>query len=264
MKKAAAVILILSMLLLSVPSVFAADATEGKCGNDLTWSYDKSTKTLVITGTGAMNNYYSNHKVPWRSIREEVEHISFPSGLTSIGDYAFYGFKNLKELSIPSTVKTIGNGTFSVCTSLKEITLPNGVRDLGGWVFASCTSLEKITIPSTVTSINYECFLNCPSLMDVSIPSGSVSLGVFSFGYNASHAYNYDMILRGVPGSQVQSYAANNFLNFVSIYASSSSSAAAKAAMVSESEANFVLTSADFDGDGKLSAKDILLSKKIG
>ena len=264
MKKTVAVILTLCILMLSVFSVSAASNLEGSCGANLKWSYDSGTKTLTITGAGAMDNYYSNRKVPWRSIREEVEHISFPNGLTSIGDYAFYGFTNLKELNIPSTVKTIGNGTFSVCTSLKEVTLPNGVQDLAGWVFASCTSLEKITIPSSVTNINYECFLNCPSLMDVSIPAGNVSLGVFSFGYNASHAYNYGMILRGVPGSQVQSYAGNNFLNFVSIYANSTSAPATKSAMVGQSTSSFDLRNADYNGDGKLSARDCLLAKKVG
>lgn len=263
LKRAAALALVFTVLLsLSLP-LSAAET----CGESLTWRYDKGTKTLIIEGSGEMTSWHNNRLVPWKSIREEVLHISFPKGLTSVGDYAFYGFKNLREIDLPSTVRSIGNGSFSVCESLTSVTLPKGVTDLGGWVFASCTSLSSISFPTTLKTINYECFLNCPKLMDVKIPSSVTTISGLAFGYGRSHSYNYNMILRGVPGSVVQSYADSNKLRFVSIYSGNainySIADLAVGALTEEENASFEIADADFNGDGIVSAKDSLLYKAV-
>ena len=80
-----------------------------------------------------MNSWHTNRLVPWRDIREKVQHISFPNGLTSIGDYAFYGFKNLKELNIPSTE------VYGVATFYSQFTLkPKGKNKIGVCLGTAC------------------------------------------------------------------------------------------------------------------------------
>lgn len=228
---------------------------EGTMSNNLTWRYDETTKTLIIEGSGAMKEWRNCSLVPWKNIREDVEHISLPEGLTSIGNYAFFKFKNLKEINIPSTVKTIGNGSISVCSSLTEVTVPYGVNLLGGWCFASCTSLENINLPSSLKTISYECFLNCPLLMDVTIPSSVTSIQGYAFGLGVSHRYYYDMVLRGVSGSVVESYANNNMLNFVA-----TNRAIDKSAFTSPVIANAAIS--DMDSDYTITVKDLLLTYK--
>ena len=64
-------------------SIFAsAEATSGICGENLTWNFDKSTGTLTISGTGAMNNAefidsfkYSVIGIDWYYFREDIKKI---------------------------------------------------------------------------------------------------------------------------------------------------------------------------------------------
>lgn len=47
-----------------------------------------------------------------------VEAVILPSGIESIGWFAFYGCVGLRSIAIPSSVKTIEYGAFDGCTSL--------------------------------------------------------------------------------------------------------------------------------------------------
>ena len=261
MKRIIAALLAVLILTVSPIVCFAAEENSGTCGGSLTWYYEESTKTLVIEGTGDMKSWFSNRQVPWKHLRLEAEKLSLPEGLTSVGDYAFYGFEKIPELYIPSTVTRVGHGAFSIWKSLKEVNITKGVRELGGWVFASCTRLEKVTFPSTLTTIDYECFMNCPALMDVTIPSTLTSIGRKSFGTLAGHAVNYDMVLRGVPGSNVQSFASTYFLNFVSVYAKSEAVFGVYEAFRGIESTEYSNSEMDFNGDGIISTKDSLTAK---
>ncbi len=263
MKRIISALIAVLILTMSPIVCSAADENNGICGENLTWRYDEGTKTLIIEGTGDMTNYFSNRQVPWKHLRDEAEALSLPEGLTSVGHYAFYGFEKIPELYIPSTVTYVGNGSFSIWKSLKEVNITSGVKTIDGWVFASCTALEKVTFPSTLTTIGYECFMNCPSLTDVTIPSTVTSIGRKAFGTLAGHAINYDMILRGIPGSNVQSYASTYFVNFVSVYAKTEATAGVYEALRGIESEEFTLSEMDFNGDGIISTKDSLTAKII-
>lgn len=254
--------IVLLFCLLVFPLVNTASAVDASCGDSLTWSYDDSTKTLTISGSGEMTDYYNNRKVPWKSVRSEAENVVLPSGITSIGSYAFFKFEKLKEITIPKGITKIGNGAFGGCTSLSRIVLPETVKSIEGWTFGGCTSLSYIKLPSSLTSINYECFLGCESLMDVTIPSASTSIGGYAFGYLKSHAYNYDMIIRGVPGSSAQSYAQSNKLNFISVYSSQTLTSKQAAELTTAFTYPYSITEVDINADGVFSSRDILVSLK--
>ena len=87
-----------------------------------------------------------------------------PSGVTSIGPYAFSSCKSLTSITIPSSVTSIGGSAFSSCKSLTRITIPDSVTSISNHAFSYCDSLTRIKIPSKVSKISYDAFRNCKKL----------------------------------------------------------------------------------------------------
>ena len=183
-KRIFAAIIAFCMLTVILPmTVIAENPYEGSCGQNggnLNWSYNETTKTLTISGTGNMSNYYSSGtaggRAPWvnSKIKDEIETVVISEGAASIGEYAFFECTGLKNVTIPSTVKTINEGAFYKCSGLTSpqpeksddeivdsITIPYGVTSIGDEVFAHCTGLKKVTIPGSVKSIGERAFSDC-------------------------------------------------------------------------------------------------------
>ncbi|MCR5362334.1 MAG: leucine-rich repeat protein [Bacteroidales bacterium] len=104
-----------------------------------------------------------------------------PSGVTSIGEDAFYGCTGLTSITIPSGVTSIGGGAFLLCTGLTSIEIPSSVTTIGNSAFQRCRVLTSIEIPSSVTSIGSGAFQDCSSLTSIEIPSGVTSIGGWAF-----------------------------------------------------------------------------------
>jgi len=75
---------------------------------------------------------------------------TIPAGVTSIGEYAFYG-TNLTSISIPNSVTSIGDNAF-YHNQLISLTLPNSVTTIGAQAFAS-NQLTSVTIGANVRII---------------------------------------------------------------------------------------------------------------
>ena len=155
-------------------AVFAAISTQaqtsGSCGANLNWSYNGTTKTLTITGSGAMNSYASDSVVPWVNVREEIETVSLPNGLLTIGDRAFRNCKHLSSINIPASVDTIGKYAFYHCEVLPSIVLPSNLHALGSSVFMYCYAMDTIVIPGNITVLPTYIFQSCTGLKSVTLP----------------------------------------------------------------------------------------------
>ena len=156
-------------------------AINGKCGTNVYYSYNSTTTTLSIFGTGAMADYTSRN-IPWDdSYRTEITTVVIGDGVTSIGSMAFNGCTGLTSIEIPASVMTIGHDAFNSCTSLKSITIPASVTSIGDFAFIYCTSLESVEIPASVTYIGGEVFYGCTSLTSITIPASVTSIDDFAF-----------------------------------------------------------------------------------
>ena len=175
----------LCCLLVMVTSGADASGTCGADGDNLTWSFDSSTGKLTISGTGEMKEYNSISSVPWDSYRNSIKTIEIAEGVTSIGDYAFYGCRSLTSIEIPSSVTSIGDRAFAQCYSLTSIEIPEGVTSIGIQAFDNCYSLTNIEIPSSVTIIGGSAFWGCSSLTSVTFGENSqlTSIGDDAFIY---------------------------------------------------------------------------------
>ena len=110
-----------------------------------------------------------------------VRKIRVGSGITNIGDYAFYLCTNTTAITLPNTITSISQYAFNACYSLKSITIPSDVAGFGNRAFDSCRSMRVISIPSAVTSLPTYCYINSYALQSITIPASVTSIGQDAF-----------------------------------------------------------------------------------
>lgn len=112
---------------------------------------------------------------------DSVRSIILPEGLTSIGDWGFGYLENMDSITLPSTLQSIGADAF-YGSGLKAITIPAGVTTMGGQAFQNCDKLTSLTLEEGLTSIGTSAFANCTALPEVTIPESmqTISSGAFT------------------------------------------------------------------------------------
>lgn len=173
-------------------------ASSGTCGEDATWAFDASTRTLTISGTGSVSDnsgWLQNAYLIKGVVVEEgitaigprifelgtFTSVSLPDTLTSLGDGAFSGCAALTSIELSDSVRTVGAQAFSGCVSLKEATLSSALTSLGARAFMDCTSLESITELGEISEIKDSTFSGCLALESVLIPSSVTKIGSGAF-----------------------------------------------------------------------------------
>ncbi|MDE5599939.1 MAG: leucine-rich repeat domain-containing protein, partial [Ureaplasma sp.] len=135
-----------------------------------------------------------------------LETITLPDDLESIGLSAFHGCSKLNNIKskqkvtsdgngnsnisktttviekngLPSKLKTIAHRAFRYCSSLSQIELPENLTSIGMGAFAR-SGLTSITIPNSITSIPQNAFQYCKSLTKVILSSKLTSIGLQAF-----------------------------------------------------------------------------------
>lgn len=175
-----AVLMVLALVIAAVPTVFA-DGEGGSCGEKLSWSFAGG--TLTITGSGAMADYTLDNPAPWYGLRSEIYQVALPSGLTSVGNMAFYECSKLQSVVIPKSVTRIGEFAFAYCSGMKMLDLGSGVSAIEECAFTDCYNLASLQLPSSLKTIAKKAFYRCESIPAVTVPSSVTSLGVATFGY---------------------------------------------------------------------------------
>ena len=187
------------LVLALIPLTSKADDS-GSCGENVTYKYEESTKTLTISGTGKMYNYDSKEK-PWSNL--DVVKIIIEDGVTSIcaeafmyngilttvdisnsvmeiGRDAFFKCSNLINVNLPNKLTKISEGTFRYCSGLTSIVVPNSVTSIEGYAFSDCTGLMSIEISDNVTEIGESAFSRC-GITTINIPEGITDIPAFIF-----------------------------------------------------------------------------------
>jgi len=147
---------------------------------ELSWEFNTTDQTLTIKGEGNIKDF-TVETSDWNHFESSVKSVVIEKGVTGIGEYAFYGYKNLKSVIIADSVTSIGACAFSNCTSLEEVIIPNSVTRIGDMAFYQCSSLKNIVIPNSVTEINGGAFWRCTGLVSVTIGDSVQVIEVFAF-----------------------------------------------------------------------------------
>ena len=154
----------------------------GSCGENAVWAYNESTKTLIISGTGAMADY-SSESAPWNGIIGDVTKINIENGITSISSNAFSGCTALTSLTIPLSVETIGENAFTGISATATVNAPCDWN----------TNNRGVTFADTVTILTDEHEFQYGSLLnEISVTclkckgKGTVTLNAPNSIYNGS------------------------------------------------------------------------------
>ena len=102
-----------------INTVFDVDAsaivTNGKVklGDNIKWTYDNKSRTITVSGSGAMYNFKNGDDGQrWDELilgqthypNKDAENLVIESGVTTIGNNVFNGLKAVKKVTIPASV----------------------------------------------------------------------------------------------------------------------------------------------------------------
>ncbi|MCR5202891.1 MAG: leucine-rich repeat protein, partial [Lachnospiraceae bacterium] len=117
------ILLLLAVMMIGFKADYAkAEVTTGDCGvteGTVTWTYDDETDVLTISGTGAIKDYSDTDTSDFRTYRATVKTIYMESGITAVGQCAFYGFSVVTVAIFSDTVESIGSDAFTGCSMIK-------------------------------------------------------------------------------------------------------------------------------------------------
>lgn len=200
-------------------SLLEEDGLTGSCGDNLTWTFDESSNTLTISGTGAMWDYNNSGAgettAPWRDLSFTT--LVLEDGITSIGDCAFYLRSSICcDLEIPEGVTAIGHDAFWGC-NIEKLTLPGSLKTIESGAFAYALSGDhSLYIPAGVTTIGEIALAGIP-VKTITVDPENRSFKMIGNGlYNASGTRLLAVIQGGgtftIPDtvSQVDSLTFNN------------------------------------------------------
>ncbi len=175
--------------------------------------------TLTISGDGAIPDYdgTTTNRPSWEAeSNPAITAINIDSGVTGIGNYAFYkstamsvliantvtsigdsafrgpepsenSSSSLLAVTIPSSVASIGNDAFRYCGSLTSASISEGLKVIGERAFRGCTSLQYIDFPASITSVGAGAFTDCSKMVSVRFAPGTASVAIGDNLFSGCH-----------------------------------------------------------------------------
>ena len=182
--------------------------SDGKALNLASYLSNKALTSIVltegITGVGA-DVFFTDYGIDVQSVslpntltsigsnafrNIKAGRIKFSNNLKSIGENAFYGSElNFVDLS-DTKVESISNFAFANCKKLSAIKLPKNLKTIGDGAFYSST-IKSVDVPQSVVSIGKSAFTDCLSLWKVKLNNPQTNI-YFDGESSANNAIGFD------------------------------------------------------------------------
>ena len=170
----------------------------------------------LVTVGGVLFDSESRTLLCYPRAKSGMEYM-VPGDTVSVGEYAFYGCKNLSTVGLNDNVEEVASSAFDRCGSLASIQVspdnetlasidgvlfrksdrsllrcpeglsearycvPDGILAIGPGAFKGCKSLSKVTVPEGVVSVGELAFDACGTLASVSLPDTVKDIGSSPF-----------------------------------------------------------------------------------
>ena len=163
----------------------------GEDGADVQWSFDETSGTLTISGSGAL----AGGEGAWINNAGQITSIVVNDGVTAIGSGTFTGLPNVTSVTLPDSVQKISYESFTNCDKLAEVTLPSQLDTIEVYAFGNDTALTEITIPLSTKTIEYGAFANCAGLTTVYYPGTQAQWSTISIADRNDPLVNARLVL---------------------------------------------------------------------
>lgn len=144
---------------------------------NISWKLEDG--VLTISGSGAVPDYEAG-KSPWYNDRSSIKEIQVESGITRVGNYAFYYSSCVEKVTLAETVTSIGDHAFDCNDVLGSVNMP-GVTTIGDYAFSNCYRLSDSEWTAQLTEIGDYAFYMCEDLGDVSFSDCLTTIGDYAF-----------------------------------------------------------------------------------
>ena len=138
-------------------------------------------ESVTLNSNAIASANYSSKKNICNIFGSQVTEYILGEDVTEIGEYAFYGCKNMTSVSFSDNLNKINNNAFKGCESLKTAVLTNNITEIGNYVFEGCSNMETITLSKNLSTIGWNAFKDCKSLSSIDIPYTLTTIGIYAF-----------------------------------------------------------------------------------
>lgn len=186
-----------------IATKYGLDVSEANAltGLDFDLEDNEEYYAVKITGSGEMENYSLTSPAPWNGKKEYTDSSGqtiqidmdkqliaayIDTGVTSVGERAFFGLDALRAVYLGNTVKTIGAKAFETCDRLAVIDFPNSLERIERRAFYACDALTFARMKSCINLkyIGNRAFGCCTRLTEINFPTGLSEIGDFAFVYD--------------------------------------------------------------------------------
>ncbi len=109
-----------------------------------------------------------------------IDTVVMGDSIEYIGKCAFRGFASLKQVIIAGAIE-IGDKAFYECDSLNTVTVSAGLTKIGNKAFYRCGELKYVELPYTLLTIGDYAFYKCDSLTKINVGNSLERIGDFAF-----------------------------------------------------------------------------------